>query len=227
MLEDDLRLRELLLRGLRREGHAVDDVGLIADARWMLGEIAYDVAVLDVMVPDGDGFSLCRELRAADIRIPVLFLTARDAVEDRVRGLDAGGDDYLIKPFAFSELSARLRSLARRGPAARQPALVVGDLRIDPATRLVSAGPRTLDLTRRQFSLLEFLCRRPDVVLGRAEIMEGVWDWAFDGSPRIIDVYVRSLREALGSAPGLPSIETVRGVGYVLRSAGRSEPSVR
>ncbi len=218
LLEDDIRLRSLLTRGLHREGHAVDTVGLVEDARWMATEYDYDVAILDVMVPDGDGFSLCRELRAADRWVPVLFLTARDAVDDRVRGLDAGGDDYLVKPFAFTELLARLRSLARRGPASRAPTLRVGDLALDPATHRVTAGRRELDLTHRQFALLECFCRQPDVVLSRRDILDQVWDWAFEGSPRIVDVYVRSLREALGEGPERPVIHTLRGAGYALRS---------
>lgn len=217
LLEDDVRLRGLLLRGLTREGHAVDDVGLVEDARWLATENPYDVAILDVMVPDGDGFSLCRSLRADGYRVPVLFLTARDAVEDRVKGLDAGGDDYLVKPFAFIELLARLRSLSRRGPVERPAVLVAGDLVLDPATHRVTAGGRVLDLTPRQRSLLEAFIRQPDVVLSRQRILDQVWDWAFDGSPRIIDVYVRSLREAIGTGPERPRIETIRGAGYVLR----------
>jgi len=219
LLEDDLRLRSLMTRGLHREGHAVDEVGTIEDARWMVGECAYDVAILDVMVPDGDGFTLCRELRAMDQWVPVLFLTARDSVDDRVQGLDAGGDDYLVKPFAFTELLARLRSLARRGPATRAPMLRIGDLLLDPATHQVTAGERSVDLTHRQFALLECFCRQPDVVLSRADIMDQVWDWAFEGSPRIVDVYVRSLREVLGEGPERPVIHTVRGAGYALRGS--------
>ncbi len=219
LLEDDLRLRSLVARGLHREGHAVDEVGTVEDARWMLAECAYDVAILDVMVPDGDGFSLCRELRTNDQRVPVLFLTARDSVDDRVRGLDAGGDDYLVKPFAFRELLARLRSLVRRGPATRAPVLRVGDLVLDPATHMVRIGDQTLDLTHRQFALLECLCRRPEVVMTRSDIIDQVWDWAFEGPPRIVDVYVRSLREVVGRGPERPVIHTVRGVGYALRRA--------
>jgi len=170
------------------------------------------------MLPDGDGYTLCRELRAAEHWSPVLFLTARDAVEDRVRGLDAGGDDYLVKPFAFTELLARLRALTRRGTVERPAVLQVGDLEIDPAARRARAGERLLELTARQFTLLEFFARNADVVLSRTAILDQVWDWAFEGSPRIIDVYVSSLRDALGDGPRRPRIETVRGAGYVLRS---------
>ena len=218
LLEDDVRLSALLLRGLQREGHAVDHAAIIEDGRWMATESPYDAMIFDVMLPDGDGYSLCRELRAAGRWAPVLFLTARDAVEDRVRGLDAGGDDYLVKPFAFTELLARLRALTRRGTGERPTVLQVGDLEIDPAAHRVRAGGRDLELTSRQFTLLEFIARNADAVLSRSAILDQVWDWAFEGSPRIIDVYVRSLREALGEAPQRPQIETVRGAGYVLRS---------
>ncbi|MDQ2854081.1 MAG: response regulator transcription factor [Chloroflexota bacterium] len=219
MLEDDERLRSVIVRGLRGSGHTVDLAGTVEEARWLLSETKHDVLMLDVMLPDGDGFTLCRELRAAGNSTPVLMLTARDAVTDRVRGLDAGADDYLVKPFAFAELEARLRALDRRGPSDRPSKLVVGDLELDPAAHRVTVGSRDLRLTGRQFSLLEFFARRADQVLTRAQILEQVWDWAFDGDPRIIDVYVRSLRRALGSHAQAPSIETVRGVGYALRPA--------
>jgi two-component system OmpR family response regulator len=219
MLEDDERLRSVIVRGLRRSGHTVDLAGTIEEARWLLSETKHDVLVLDVMLPDGDGFSLCRELRAAGNWSPVLMLTARDAVTDRVRGLDAGADDYLVKPFAFAELEARLRALDRRGPSDRPSSIVVGDLELDPAAHRVTVGSRDLRLTGRQFSLLEFFARRADQVLTRSQILEQVWDWAFEGDPRIIDVYVRSLRQALGTHSAAPWIETVRGVGYALRPA--------
>lgn len=218
LLEDDVRLSSLLLRGLRRDGHAVDHAASVEDGRWMAIESTYDAMIFDVMLPDGDGYTLCRDLRTAGRWSPVLFLTARDAVEDRVRGLDAGGDDYLVKPFAFTELLARLRALTRRGTVERPTLMSVGDLEIDPAARRARAGGRDLDLTSREYSLLEFFVRNADVVLTRAAILDQVWDWAFDGSPRIIDVYVRTLRELLGDGPRRPHIETVRGTGYVLRA---------
>jgi len=217
MLEDDERLRSVVVRGLRRSGHTVNVTGTVEEARYLLSETGHDVLVLDVMLPDGDGFTLCRELRASGDRSPVLMLTARDAVTDRVRGLDVGADDYLVKPFAFAELEARLRALDRRGPSDRPTNIVVGGLQLDPASRRASIGSRDLRLTGRQFSLLEFFARRADQVLTRTRILDQVWDWAFDGDPRIIDVYVRSLRQALGSDPRAPWIETVRGVGYALR----------
>jgi two-component system OmpR family response regulator len=217
VLEDDQRLRSVLVRGLHRSGHTVDVAGTVEEARWFLSETKHDVLVLDVMLPDGDGFTLCRDLRAAGDWSPVLMLTARDAVTDRVRGLDVGADDYLVKPFAFAELEARLRALDRRGPSDRPTSVVVGDLELDPAAHRATVGSRDLGLTGRQFSLLEFFMRRADQVLSRTQILDQVWDWAFDGDPRIIDVYVRSLRHALGSEAGAPWIETVRGVGYALR----------
>jgi two-component system OmpR family response regulator len=224
MLEDDQRLRSVVVRGLHRAGHTIDIAGTVEEARWYLSETKHDVLVFDVMLPDGDGFTLCRELRAAGDWSPVLMLTARDAVTDRVRGLDVGADDYLVKPFAFAELEARLRALDRRGPSDRPTSIVVGGLELDPAAHRAAVGSRDLGLTGRQFSLLEFFARRADQVLTRAQILDQVWDWAFDGDPRIIDVYVRSLRRALGSDPGAPRIETVRGVGYALRPARALTP---
>ncbi|MEA2651848.1 MAG: two-component system, OmpR family, response regulator [Chloroflexota bacterium] len=218
LVEDDVRLSSLLLRGLRRDGHAVDRAATIEDGRWLATESTYDVMIFDVMLPDGDGYSLCRELRDMGRWSPVMFLTARDAVEDRVRGLDAGGDDYLVKPFAFTELLARLRALTRRGSVERPAVLKVGDLEIDPAARRATAAERELSLTSREFTLLEHFARNVDAVLSRTDILDQVWDWAFEGSPRIIDVYVSSLRESLSEGPMRPRIETVRGAGYVLRS---------
>jgi two-component system, OmpR family, response regulator len=217
ILEDDERLRAIVVRRLLRSGHAVDVAGTLEEARWLRSETTHDVLVLDVMLPDGDGFGFCRELRAAGDWSPVLMLTARDAVTDRVRGLDVGADDYLVKPFAFSELEARLRALDRRGPSDRPPTIVVGLLEVDPAAHRATIGPRELNLTGRQFSLLEFFARRADQVLTRSLILDQVWDWAFEGDPRIIDVYVRALRQALAGEPGGPWIETLRGVGYALR----------
>ncbi len=217
MLEDDVRLSGLLLRGLRREGYAVDHAATIEDGRWMATESTYDAMIFDVLLPDGDGYALCAELRAAGTWTPVLFLTARGAVADRVRGLDVGADDYVVKPFAFAELLARLRALARRGAVERPVQLTLGDLEVDPVARRAVAGGRSLVLTAREFALLEFFMRKPDSVVSRSTILEQVWDWAFDGSPRIIDVYVRTLREQLGKGRDRPRIETIRGAGYALR----------
>ena len=217
LLEDDVRLTGLITRGLRRDGHAVDTAGTVEDAQWMAAESVYDVLVLDVMLPDGDGFGLCRELRSAGNWTPVLLLTARDAVDDRVRGLDVGADDYLVKPFAFAELCARLRALARRGSTERPSVLASGDLRLDPATRQVSVGRSSVTLAGREFALLEYFLRHEGEALSRSRIIDEVWDWAFEGTPRIIDVYVRALRARLGRGAGTPRIETIRGVGYALR----------
>lgn len=222
LLEDDVRLRTVVVRSLQRAGHAVDVAGTIEEARWHAAEADHDVLVLDVMLPDGDGFTLCRDLRAAGDWSPVLMLTARDAVTDRVRGLDAGADDYLIKPFAFAELEARLRALDRRGPVPRSTSITVGLLEVDAATHRARIGSRDLKLTVRELTLLELFARHADEVLTRSVILDHVWDWAFDGDPRIIDVYVRMLRKAMGADPGAPRIETVRGAGYVLRQAGEA-----
>lgn len=217
VLEDDVRLAGVIARGLRRDGNAVDTAATVEDARWLASESAYDVLVLDVMLPDGDGFDLCASLRAVGNWTPVLMLTARDAVPDRVRGLDVGADDYLIKPFAFAELLARLRALTRRGATERPSALISGDVTLDPATRRVGVGGRSVSLAGREFALLEYFLRHQDEVLTRSRIIDEVWDWAFDGTPRIIDVYVAALRTHLGRGPRTPRLETVRGVGYVLR----------
>jgi two-component system OmpR family response regulator len=218
MIEDDRRLGTLVARGLRRSGHAVEIAATLEEARWQISDIRFDVLILDVMLPDGDGFAFCQELRAASNWVPVLMLTARDSVPDRVRGLDVGADDYLVKPFAFSELEARLRALDRRGPSDRPTAVTAGELQIDPAAHRATLAGRELAITGRQFALLEFFARRADQVLSRSVILEQVWDWAFEGDPRIVDVYVRTLRQALALEAGGPWIQTIRGVGYVLRT---------
>ncbi len=228
MLEDDLRLTDVLNRSLRRSGHVVDFVSTIEDAAWLATESRYDVLILDVMLPDGDGFSLCARLRDEGIWTPVIMLTARDAVPDRVRGLDVGADDYLVKPFVLAELEARLRAVARRGPVARPTVMHLGSLRIDPARRTATLGSEDLSMTAREFSLLEHFVHHADQVLSRASIIEEVWDWAFDGDPRIIDVYVRSLRRRLGNDPAAPVLATVRGAGYVMRDpAALPRPAAR
>src|SRR6195256_2240165 len=165
LLEDDVRLAGLVARGLRRDGSAVDTAGIVEDARWLAAESVYDVLVLDVMLPDGDGFALCRELRSSGNWTPVLLLTARDAIDDRVRGLDVGADDYLVKPFAFAELFARLRALARRGQTERPNVLASGDLRLDPATHEVSVGRNAVSLAGREFALLEYFLRHENEAL--------------------------------------------------------------
>ena len=224
LLEDDIRLAGLLRRGLQAEGHAVDTAASVEDGRWLATENPYDVLVFDVMLPDGDGFALCAEIRRAGIWTPVLMLTARDAVTDRVRGLDVGADDYLVKPFAFAELTARLRALVRRGAPERPTTLTAGALTIDPAARAVEVDGRPLSLSPREYGLLELLVRRAGDVLTRTEIIERVWDWAYDGTSNVVDVYVGYLRAKLAAHPSAPRIETARGVGYVLRVVDPGAP---
>jgi two-component system, OmpR family, response regulator len=218
LLEDDRRLGPLVARGLRTEGHAVDPAGTIEEARWLAGQNDYDVMVFDIVVPDGDGMDLCAELRAAEDWTPCLLLTALDAVADRVRGLDVGADDYLVKPFAFDELLARLRAVGRRGPVPRPAVIEVGGLRIDPATRHVTVAGAPVEVLGREFAILELLARHAGTVVERATILEHVWDWAYDGASNVVDVHVHNLRARLAGYPGAPAIETVRGVGYLLRS---------
>ena len=217
VVEDESKMAALLRRGLHEEGYAVDVASTGEDGAWLGNENDYDVILLDAMLPDIDGFEVCRRLRAAGRWSPVLMLTARDGVQDRVAGLDAGADDYLTKPFSFDELFARVRALLRRGPSERPPVLAVGDLLLDPATRRVSRGDREIDLTPKEFGLLELFLRHPDEALSRTRILEHVWDFAYDGDSNVVDVYVRYLREKVDRPFGRRSIETVRGVGYRLR----------
>ena len=217
VVEDEPKMAGLLRRGLVEEGYAVDVAANGTDGLWAAAENPYDAVVLDLMLPDVPGIDICRQLRERGLRVPVLMLTARDAVPDRVAGLDAGADDYLTKPFAFSELFARLRALARRGPSERPPVLRVGNLALDPATRTVLRGSTRVELTAREFALLELLMQRPDEVLTRSRILEHVWDFAYDGDSNVVDVYIRYLREKIDRPFGRSSIETVRGSGYRLR----------
>jgi two-component system OmpR family response regulator len=216
VVEDEPKMAELLARGLREEGHAADVAGSGEDALWMARAVDYDAIVLDVMLPGADGFATCRELRAAEVWSPVLMLTARDAVEDRITGLDVGADDYLLKPFSFGELLARLRALVRRAPAERPATLVVGTLRLDPAARRAWRGKSELALSAKAFALLEAFMRRPGEVLSRDQLLDAAWDIGYERRSNIVDVYVRSLREQVGKR----TIETVRGAGYRLRAEG-------
>ena len=215
IVEDERKLAELLARGLREEGHAADIAARGEDAVWMAEAAPFDVIVLDVMLPGLDGFAVCRHLREREIWTPVLMLTARDAVEDRVAGLDAGADDYLAKPFAFDELLARLRALARRAPNERPTMLSVGELRLDPAARRVWRSDVELELSSKEFTLLELFLRNAGAVLSRDQLLDGAWDMSFERRSNVIDVYVRNLRGKIGR----DTIETVRGVGYRLRAA--------
>jgi two-component system, OmpR family, response regulator len=216
VVEDERKLGELLRRGLGEEGYAADLADRGEEALWMVKAVDYDVIVLDVMLPGADGFEICRRMRGSGVWAPVLMLTARDAVDDRVSGLDAGADDYLTKPFAFEELLARLRALTRRAPAERPPVLEVGDLRLDPAAHRAWRGNRELELSAKEFALLELFMRRPGMTLSRTQLLDGAWDIAFESRSNVIDVYVRYLREKIDRPFGRHSIETIRGVGYRL-----------
>ena len=220
IVEDEVKLASLIRRGLIEEGHAADVAVRGEDARWMAAATSYDAIILDVMLPGLDGFETCRRLRADGVRTPVLMLTARDAVEDRVAGLDGGADDYLTKPFAFTELLARLRALARRGPVERPTVLEVGDLRLDPATRRVWRGQAEVELSHKEFALLELFMRRPGDALSRLELLEHAWDFGYESRSNVVDVYIRYLRNKLDRPFGVSSIETVPGVGYRLRKDG-------
>jgi len=223
VVEDSPKMAAIIRRALTEEGYAVDVAVNGADAVWMATEIPFDVVVLDVGLPDLDGFEVSRRLRAADCWAPVLMLTARDDVADRVQGLDAGADDYLTKPFAVQELFARLRSLVRRGPHERPSVLQVGDLFLDPAAHTVHRGSHELHVTTKEFALLEYLMRHPGEALTRGRLLEHVWDFAFDGDPNIVDVYVGYLRDKVDRPFDRRSIETVRGVGYRLRPESGSD----
>jgi len=219
LVEDELKMARALRRGLEQEGHSVDSAPDGDDALSRGVEFEYDAIVLDVMLPGRDGFSICRELRARDRWAPVLMLTARDAVEDRIRGLDAGADDYLVKPFAFGELLARLRALVRRGVSERPAVLTVGDVELDPAAHTVTRDGSLVDLSVREFSLLEFLMRHAGEVVSRTRILEQVWDVNYDSFSNVVDVYVGYVRRKLEQPFGRPFIRTVRGVGYVVEGA--------
>jgi two-component system, OmpR family, response regulator len=218
IVEDELRMASLIRRGLAKEGLSPDVAATGEDALWMAGANAYDAIVLDVMLPGISGFETCRRLRNDGIWAPVLMLTARDSVEDRVAGLDTGADDYLVKPFAFAELLARLRALTRRGELERPTVLEVGDLRLDPATREVWLGDNEINLSAKEFALLETFMRRPGEVLSRLHLLEHAWDFAYENRSNVVDVYVRHLRRKIDEPFGKRSLETIRGAGYRLRS---------
>jgi two-component system OmpR family response regulator len=217
VVEDEVKMAGLLHRGLTEDGHVVDVARRGDDAVWMGQVVEYDAIVLDLMLPGLDGVGVCRRWRESGVWSPVLMLTARDAIQDRVAGLDAGADDYLVKPFSFAELLARLRALARRGAAERPVALEVGDLRLDPATRQVWRDGVEVTLSGKEFALLETFMRRPGDVLSRVQLLEHAWDYAFESRSNVVDVYVRYLREKVDRPFGRHDIETVRGVGYRLR----------
>src|SRR3989440_5783454 len=217
VVEDELRMASLIRRGLVKEGLAADIAPNGEEALVSARASDYDAIVLDVMLPGINGFETCRRLREGGVWAPVLMLTARDSVEDRVAGLDTGADDYLVKPFAFAELLARLRALARRGDPERPTLLEVGDLRLDPATRQVSRGSRGVALSAQEVALPELFMRRAGEVLSRLHLLEHAWDFAYENRSNVVDVYVRRLRRKIDEPFGRGSLETVRGVGYRLR----------
>ena len=220
VVEDDARMAAAIRRGLRFEGLVADIAGGGLDALGMLRATDFDVVVLDVMLGDLDGFETCRRLRAAGNWVPVIMLTARHGVEDRVRGLDAGADDYLTKPFSLAELVARLRALARRGAPQRPAVLQVGELRLDPAARQAWRGETEVELSAREFALFETFMRRPGQVFRQAQLLDAAWDLGHDQRSNVVEVYVRYLREKVDRPFGVTSLETVRGVGYRLRKDG-------
>jgi two-component system, OmpR family, response regulator len=225
VVEDSVKMASVVKRGLEEEGYAVDVARTGQDGLWMAVENPNDAIVLDVMLPDIDGFELCRRIRERGVWAPVLMLTARDAVQDRVRGLDAGADDYLTKPFSFAELVARTRALLRRGAPPRPVRLAAGDLTLDPATRAARRGDTAIELSGKEFALLEYFMRHPGEVLTRTRLIEHVWDFAYDGGSNIVDVYVRYLREKIDRPFGTHSLQTIRGAGYRLREDAADAPA--
>jgi two-component system OmpR family response regulator len=220
VVEDDQRLGPLLRRGLTDNGNAADLAARGEDALWMAKAHTYDAIVLDVMLPGLDGFETCAQLRAKGVWTPVLMLTARDAVEDRVVGLDSGADDYLTKPFSIAELRARLRALVRRGALDRPAVLQVGDLRLDPATQQVWRGDIEIELANKELALLEYFMRRRGEVVSHYQLLENAWDMAYEHRSNVVAVHIRRLREKIDRPFGRRSLETVRGAGYRLRTDG-------
>jgi two-component system, OmpR family, response regulator len=220
IVEDEPKMAGLIHRGLEREGMAADIAGNGEDALWRAQAIEYDAIVLDVMLPAMDGFEVCGRLRGAGVWSPILMLTARDGVRDRITGLDRGADDYLTKPFSYAELLARLRALSRRGPVERPPVLRAGSLRLDPATKRVWRGDDEIQLSAKEFAVLETFMRHPGDVLSRFQLLEHAWDYEYENRSNVVDAYVRLLRRKIDKPYGVESIETVRGSGYRLREDG-------
>jgi len=219
IVEDEKQLAAIIKRGLLEEGYAVDNAYDGEEAQFMAENVHYDVMILDVMLPRKDGVTVCRELRSKKVSTPILMLTAKDSLEDKVRGLDSGADDYQVKPFAFSELLARVRALLRREALPKNQKLQVGDLTMDTSSRETWRGERKIELTCKEYSMLEHFMRHPNAVLTRTMLEENAWDYEFDGISNIVDVYIRRLRRKLGEAGEESIIETVRGAGYRLRAA--------
>ncbi len=219
VVEDEKRLAEVIKKGLVEEGYSVDVAYDGAEGQYMAENASYDLVILDIMLPKKDGVTICQELRTRGINIPILMLTAKDSVEDRVKGLDSGADDYLVKPFAFSELVARVRALLRREALSKASKLQVGDLVMDTLTREVWRGDKKIELTTKEYALLEYFMRHPNMVVTRTMLMEKVWDYDFEGISNVIDVYIRRLRLKLDEEGEESIIETVRGAGYRLRES--------
>ena len=220
IVEDEVKMAGLIRRGLIEKGYAADIASNGEDALWMAGATEYDAIVLDVMLPGIDGFEACRRLREAGVSAPVLMLTARDAVEDRIAGLDTGTDDYLTKPFSFDEFFARLRALTRRGAIEQPPLLEVGQLRLDPRSHQAWRNDLEIELSTKEFAILETLMRRAGQVVSRFDLLEHAWDSTYENRSNVIDVYIRYLRQKVDRPFGVRSIETVRGAGYRLRKDG-------
>ena len=219
VVEDERRLAGIIKRGLIEEGYAVDIAFDGEDAQFMAETTSYDVITLDIMLPKKDGISVCKDLRAKKINTPILMLTARDSVEDRVKGLDSGADDYLIKPFAFNELLARVRALLRRESLSKNPKIQVGDLLLDTLSREVWRGDRKIDLTTKEYSILEYFMSHPNMVITRTMLEENGWDYEYDNMSNIIDVYIRRLRRKIDGDTDDSLIQTIRGAGYRLKTA--------
>jgi two-component system, OmpR family, response regulator len=216
VVEDDIKLAGLIQRALREQGALADAAHDGEDTLWMADATPYDVMLLDINLPGINGFETCEQLRASQVDTPILMLTARAAIDDRVRGLDIGADDYLVKPFDVSEMLARVRALARRGPVTRGQVLTIGDLHLDAGTRVVSRGSTQIALSTKEFQLLEVFMRRPGQVLSRYDLLEGAWDMAYENRSNVVDVYVRYLRDKIDRPFGIRTLETVRGAGYRL-----------
>jgi DNA-binding response OmpR family regulator len=219
VVEDERRLAGIIKRGLIEEGYAVDTVYDGEEAQYMGETTSYDIIILDIMLPKKDGIAVCKELRAKKINTPILMLTARDSVEDRVKGLDSGADDYMIKPFAFSELLARIRALLRRETLSKTPRMQVGELILDTLTREAWRGDRKIELTTKEYSILEYFMSHPNMVITRTMLEENAWDYEYDSMSNIIDVYIRRLRRKIDGDVDDSLIQTVRGAGYRLKLA--------
>lgn len=218
IVEDDRRLSGIIKRGLLEEGYAVDTAYDGEEGEYLAEDTAYDLIILDIMLPKKDGIEICEKLRLKKINTSILMLTARDTVEDRVKGLDAGADDYLVKPFAFSELVARVRALLRRDGLSKSPRLQVGDLTMDTLTREVWRGERRIELTNKEYVILEYFMRHPNMVITRTMLVDHAWDYEFDAMSNLIDVYIRRLRQKIDEGNQGSLIQTVRGAGYRLRA---------